>query len=76
MRLGIAILVLAAGATVAVADEPPTASQKELRARYEKLVASDWFVEGGWTEDYDAALARARETGRTVLAYFTRSYAP
>ena len=29
-----------------------------------------------WETDYDAALLRAKEDGKTIFAYFTRSYAP
>ena len=65
-----ALLLLAA--PLAARAVPPD----ELIARFEKKVAEPWFVTGGWTADYDIARARAKETGRPILAYFTRSYAP
>ena len=65
-----ALLLLAA--PLAARAVPPD----EMTARFEKKIAEPWFATGGWTADYDVARARAKETGRPILAYFTRSYAP
>jgi hypothetical protein len=51
-------------------------SQEELQAAFAALQDHAWYTGGGWTTDFDAAKARARETGRPILAYFTRTYAP
>ena len=75
-RRGLAAAIVALSVSVGGAGEPAEPTPEQLRDRYAALIASDWFAAGGWTEDYDAALARAKETGRPILAYFTRSYAP
>lgn len=51
-------------------------SQEELKARLDAKRAEAWFTEYGWTDRFEVAKARARETGKPILAYFTRSYAP
>jgi len=72
-KTGIALagLVLASVATVGFAQDP----QAELTQKYESKVAESWFVDNGFTDDYEVALKRAGEGGKPIFAYFTRSYA-
>jgi len=65
--------VLAAGfATTAMAQESQESLQKKLDAK----VAEPWVEAGGWSLDYEGTLAKAKESGKPIVAYFTRSYAP
>jgi len=73
--LRLALLLLASAPVVARAQgsEP---SQDELKERYAKKIAEKWYTGNPWITEYDAALAKSKETGRPIVAYFTRSYAP
>lgn len=82
-----AIVCLAAlAASNAVAQQPAAKirpapavqgkSQEELRRLRAEKLADPVFDGAGWITDYDEARRRAAETGRFVLVYFTRSYAP
>ncbi len=51
-------------------------SQADLKASYEAKLSEDWFVNGGWSADYDAVRAKAKEEGKLILAYFSRTYSP
>ena len=46
------------------------------RSRFEAMCEEPWFTGGGWIADYDEARRRAAATGRPIVAYFTRSFAP
>ena len=50
--------------------------QTQLQSKYEKKVAESWFVDNGFTADYDLARERARDAKKPIFAYFTRSYQP
>jgi hypothetical protein len=67
------VALLAAPALAQGRRAAPT--REQLQDRHAKLVAEDWFVDGGWTEDFEAAKARAREGDELIVAYFSRSYA-
>jgi len=68
-------LMLALAALLAAPAFGQGPSQDQLRANHAKLIAEDWFEDGGWTEDLEAAKERAREGDKLIVAYFTRSYA-
>lgn len=58
---------------------PGLASQKpqdQLKASFAAMQTHDWYTGGGWTTDFATAKAAAAKTGRPILAYFTRTYAP
>ncbi|MHC5210833.1 MAG: hypothetical protein ACYTG2_08960 [Planctomycetota bacterium] len=73
--LGIALAGLAflgaAPAVLAQDDE-----QAELQAKYEQKVAESWFTDNGFTDDFDLARERARDSRTPIFVYFTRSYSP
>ena len=71
-RMLVAAWVLSATAVAASAQS----SQEELKAKYEAKIAEDWYTSAGWISDYDAALAKSKETGKPIVAYFSRSYSP
>lgn len=74
MMLALAGIVLAFVAATAVAQEKD-AQQVKMEEQYAAKVAEPWFTNNGFTDDYDVARQRAKETGKPIFAYFTRSYA-
>jgi hypothetical protein len=51
-------------------------SQEAFQEKYEKKLSKDFIEFGGWMTDYDAARARAKEEGKLMFVYFSRSYSP
>ncbi|MFQ5506037.1 MAG: hypothetical protein ACE5F1_14750 [Planctomycetota bacterium] len=51
-------------------------SQEDLAARRDKKLKSAFLQKADWITDYDKARARAKQSGKLIFAYFTRSYAP
>jgi hypothetical protein len=51
-------------------------SQEQLKQRRADLVAEEWYTSAGWIDDYDVARAKAKESGKLIFAYFTRTYSP
>lgn len=50
-------------------------SQEKLKEDRAAKVAESWFTGAGWTDDYDLAREKAKETGKLIFAYFSRTYA-
>ena len=50
--------------------------QADMKARYESKLKKSFFKQATWFTDYDKARARAKESGRLIFTYFTRSYSP
>ena len=67
----LAAALLAAPLQAQASDE-----QAELRAKYEEKIAKDFVSYGGWLLDYDEARAKAKEEGKLLFTYFSRSYSP
>lgn len=65
MTLGAALLLAASAAQAQTLEE-----------KLEKKLAKPFVENVAWVQDYDAALAKAKESGRIIFAYFSRSYAP
>ena len=59
----------------ALAAPQRTFDQEKMKANYEEMLSHDWFVDGEWTTDFEAAKAEAAESGLPIFAYFTRTYA-
>ncbi|MEO0481612.1 MAG: thioredoxin family protein [Planctomycetota bacterium] len=51
-------------------------SQEELQKRKAKKLTESFVSAYPWQTDFDAARAAARESGKPIFAYFTRSYEP
>lgn len=66
--LGLAVL---AGAALGQGD-----GDAELQAKYEKKLQKDFVSKIAWTQDLSEAQKKAKESGKLVLGYFTRSYSP
>jgi hypothetical protein len=52
------------------------ASAQDMESRLEEKLAKDFVKNADWVTDFDAAKAKAKESGKLIFAYFTRSYAP
>lgn len=48
----------------------------EMEDRLEEKLGKDFVKNAEWTTDFDAAKAKAKESGKPIFGYFTRSYAP
>lgn len=62
----------------AVAIAPTLTAQDErspLEVNLEKKLGSAFLTKATWLTDYDAARKAAKESGKPILGYFTRSYA-
>lgn len=67
-----AVALLLCAAAPALAQGP---NVDELREKRAKKVAEPWFTSNPWTDDYDVARERAKDSGKVIFGYFTRSYA-
>ncbi len=68
MQTKLALAVLAALSTSALAETNEEKLEKKLQAPFLKGAA--------WELDYDVALKKAKDQNKVIYAYFTRSYAP
>ena len=59
-----------------VITAPLFAQDAKLVDRLDKKLAKGFVAKTDWVQDYDAARRSAADSGKLVLAYFTRSYAP
>lgn len=66
MRIALGALLLLAGA----------ARAQSFEERLEKKLQAAFLKNAPWVLDYDEARKLAKEKGRVVFAYFTRSFAP
>lgn len=62
-------------ALFAVAAAAQAKTQEQLIALRDEKLGKRVFALAEWTADFDAAMAASAETGKPILAYFTRSYA-
>lgn len=46
----------------------------ELKRRYDEKIGQEWLKKADWILDFDRARAQARQSGKPIFAYFTRSY--
>ena len=67
--------ILSAALLGAVLGQPVQA-QGDMVARKEAKLAEAWLKNADWVLDYTDAKAQAKQTGKPIFAYFTRSYAP
>ena len=67
-----AFALLGAAGLTAQREKP---SPETLQRKYDEEIALPFIAKGGWILDYDDARRRAREEGKLIFAYFSRSYA-
>ena len=51
-------------------------ADEQLKKQYESKLSAAFLKNSAWELDYDAARKQAKESGKPIFAYFTRSYAP
>ena len=64
------LILLLATATSAQLDQAKMAEQFAAKLK------SPFIQNANWIRDYDEARAMAKETGKPIFAYFSRSFAP
>lgn len=62
-------------AKIAPAPKQDPKTQAELIVLRKTKLARPVFENAAWRTDFDAARKEARDTGKLLLTYFTRSYA-
>lgn len=69
---------LLAPAVIGLALAAPSAAQEtdDLQAKLDDKLAKSFVTHGNWITDYDEARRIAKEEGKLMFVYFTRSYAP
>ena len=65
------LAVLGAGLALAM-----PASAQSMEAKLQKKLAGAWLKVAPWITDYDLARKTAKEQGKPIFGYFTRSYSP
>ena len=50
--------------------------QGDMLHRKTELLAEAWLQKANWVMSYPEARAKAKQSGKMIFAYFTRSYAP
>ena len=71
MRKLMTLLVLASVACAQEADDVAPEVTK-----YQKKLKSAFIKKAPWVLDYDAAKKKAKDSGKVLFAYFSRSFAP
>lgn len=59
----------------AVAQED-AALQAELQEKFDHKMENPFVAHGNWLTDYEQARKIAKQEGKLMFVYFTRSYAP
>ncbi|MFK5955914.1 MAG: hypothetical protein QM477_05655 [Planctomycetota bacterium] len=69
---------LLAPALLGLALAAPAAAQDtaDLQAKLDAKLAKSFVTYGNWILDYDQARQIAKDQGKLIFVYFTRSYAP
>ena len=49
-------------------------SPEQNTEKYQAKIQEAWFVDAGWTDDYDTARKQAADSGKLMVGYFLRSY--
>ena len=65
LRLPLALLALAT-----------IVSAQDMESRLAEKLEKDFVKNAAWEMDFDAAKQKAKESGKLIFAYFTRSYSP
>jgi hypothetical protein len=65
MRIALALVALA-----------PALLAQSLQEKLDAKLQEPFAKNCAWVLDYDDALAQAKASGKLILGYFTRSYAP
>jgi hypothetical protein len=52
----------------------PTLPAQSLEEKRDAKLAEPWLQNASWVTDYDKARSLAKESGKLLFGYFTRSY--
>ena len=74
MRIGLRTAIAALAGVIALSTSGY--AQSSLEEKLEKKMEKEFVKNSNWHLDLDSAKAKAKETGKPIFAYFTRSYAP
>ena len=76
MRIPFTLCAALTGAVLSCALPAQRKSQEVLTLQRAAKLAKPVFEKANWLFDYHEALGRARDEGKLILVYFTRSYSP
>ena len=54
----------------------PTARSQSNEEKLQSKLNEPWVKKANWITDYDLARQKAKQEGKHIFAYFSRSYAP
>src|SRR5262245_60187347 len=75
LRIPVLALLASVAVVPVLAQGQKGANPEELQKRRAAKLGKPVFQNAAWVLDYDAARKAAKDSGKLVLAYFTRSYA-
>lgn len=58
------------------AAQDPAEQQAKFKELYAQKLKKEFIANGGWLTDYDQARKLAKEQGKLLFTYFSRSYSP
>jgi|FLOH01.1.fsa_nt_gi hypothetical protein len=58
-----------------VAPAAAQVDQAEMQTNFDAKMAKEFISNAAWVTDYDEARKMAKEQGKLIFVYFTRSYA-
>ena len=64
------------GAGLSVLLLSALAGAGELEDKLDEKLKKEFVTKAAWTTDFEAAKAKAKESGKVIFGYFTRSYNP
>jgi type IV secretory pathway TraG/TraD family ATPase VirD4 len=73
----ISLKQLLAPAVIGLALAAPAAAQdqEQMQKNFDDKMAKEFISNAAWVTDYDEAQKMAKEQGKVIFVYFTRSYA-
>ncbi|MDP7062982.1 MAG: hypothetical protein QF489_08660 [Planctomycetota bacterium] len=74
----ISLKQLLAPAVIGLALAAPAAAQdqEQMQKNLDDKMAKEFVSNAAWVTDYDEARKIAKEQGKVIFVYFTRSYSP
>ena len=71
-----AALVAAIACDVVAQRQQRVYDQDDMQHRKQELLEEEWLQNANWVMTYAEAKAKAKQSGKMIFGYFTRSYAP
>jgi TRAP-type C4-dicarboxylate transport system substrate-binding protein len=76
LKTGILAGALALGVSTAAFAQADPEKQAAYKAALEAKLQKPFMQNAAWQTDYDKARAKAKESGKLLFTYFTRTYLP